>query len=67
MKYLLINHVPFGRGSAADTFRVGDMWLEDLRAQSKAIHDAGMELIVATPSSTVNLSRENSDMLPSAE
>ncbi len=49
MKYLLINHVPFGRGSSADTFRVGDMWLEDLRAQAKAIGDAGMELIVATP------------------
>lgn len=49
MKYLLINHVPFGRGSSADTFRVGDMWLEDLRAQAKAIRDAGMELIVATP------------------
>ena len=49
MRYLLINHVPFGRGSAPGTFRVGDMWLEDLRAQSQAIRDAGMELIVATP------------------
>src|SRR4051794_32158473 len=28
---------------------VGDMWLEDLRAQSKAIREAGMELIVSTP------------------
>jgi glycosyltransferase involved in cell wall biosynthesis len=28
---------------------VGDMWLEDLRAQAKAIRDAGMELIVTTP------------------
>src|SRR3954464_13638976 len=25
------------------------MWLEDLRAQTKAIRDAGMELIVTTP------------------
>lgn len=49
MKYLLINHVPFGRGSSPDKFLVGDMWLEDLRAQASAIRAAGMELIVATP------------------
>lgn len=49
MRYLLINHVPFGRGSSAETFRVGDMWLEDLRAQTSAIRQAGMDLIVATP------------------
>ena len=49
MKYLLINHVPFGRGSSPDKFLVGDMWLEDLRAQSNAIRAADMELIVATP------------------
>jgi glycosyltransferase involved in cell wall biosynthesis len=49
LKYLLINHVPFGRGKSADTFVVGDMWLEDLRAQARAIDEAGMKLIVATP------------------
>lgn len=49
VRYLLINHVPFGRGNAPGTFLVGDMWLEDLRAQADAIRDAGMELTVATP------------------
>lgn len=49
MNYLLINHVPFGRGSSPDRFKVGDMWLEDLRAQAKAINEAGMHLTVATP------------------
>jgi glycosyltransferase involved in cell wall biosynthesis len=49
LNYLLINHVPFGRGKSADTFVVGDMWLEDLRAQARAINEAGMKLIVATP------------------
>jgi glycosyltransferase involved in cell wall biosynthesis len=49
LRYLLVNHVPFGRGSAADTFLVGDMWLEDLRAQANAIRAAGMQLTVATP------------------
>ena len=49
MRYLLVNHVPFGRGSTDGTFVVGDMWLEDLRAQAKAIRDAGMALVVATP------------------
>ena len=49
MRYLLINHVPFGRGSADGKYVVGDMWLEDLRAQARAIREAGMTLIVATP------------------
>src|SRR3954471_16746790 len=49
MQYLLINHVPLGRGSAADRFVVGDMWLEDLRAQARALTAAGMKLVVATP------------------
>src|SRR5688500_16156500 len=49
MRYLLINHVPFGKGTTGDTFAVGDMWLEDLRAQARAIREAGMELVVATP------------------
>ena len=49
MTYLLINHVPFGRGSTPDRFVVGDMWLEDLRGQACAIAAAGMKLVVATP------------------
>jgi glycosyltransferase involved in cell wall biosynthesis len=50
LRYLLVNHVPLGRGkSTAGTFVVGDMWLEDLRAQAKSIREAGMELILATP------------------
>ena len=49
MTYLLLNHVPFGRGSTPGRFVVGDMWLEDLRAQARAINSVGMNLIVATP------------------
>ena len=49
MRYLLINHVPFGRGAADGRYVVGDMWLEDLRAQARAINEAGMRLVVATP------------------
>jgi glycosyltransferase involved in cell wall biosynthesis len=49
MRYLLITHVPLGRGSGRDAFEVGDLWLEDLGAQAKAIAAAGMELMVATP------------------
>jgi len=49
LNYLLINHVPFGRGTSADNFVVGDMWLEDLRAQARAINEVGMKLLVATP------------------
>jgi glycosyltransferase involved in cell wall biosynthesis len=48
MNYLLVNHVPFGRGSTPKTFRVGDMWLQDLRAQNRAIGAHG-RMIVATP------------------
>ncbi|MCY2954769.1 MAG: glycosyltransferase [Planctomycetota bacterium] len=49
MKYLLVNHVPFGRTAAAGAYQVGDMWLEDLRAEGRAIRAAGGQLIVATP------------------
>jgi glycosyltransferase involved in cell wall biosynthesis len=48
MRYLLVNHVPFGRGSTPDRVQVGDLWLEDLRAQQKAIHPYG-QLLVASP------------------
>jgi glycosyltransferase involved in cell wall biosynthesis len=36
MNYLLVSYVPFGRGSSPNTVVLGDMWLEDLRAQAKA-------------------------------
>jgi glycosyltransferase involved in cell wall biosynthesis len=49
VRYLLVNHVPFGRGRGDGSFVVGDMWLEDLRAQARAINAAGMQLLVATP------------------
>src|SRR5947199_2046088 len=48
-RYLLVNHIPLGRGATPGTVTIGDMWLEDLRAQSRAIADAGMKLVVATP------------------
>lgn len=49
MIYLLINHVPLGRSSSPDKFFVGDLFLQDLRAQARAIHGVGGRLIVATP------------------
>ena len=49
MNYLLVNHVPLAYGRTRATYRVGDMWLEDLRAQARAVADAGGRLIVATP------------------
>src|SRR5690349_11589040 len=49
MVYLLINHVPFGAGSATTRYRVGDLFLQDLCAQARAIRNVGGRLIVATP------------------
>ncbi|HEX3356925.1 MAG TPA: glycosyltransferase [Tepidisphaeraceae bacterium] len=49
MTYLLINHVPFGAGSSSDTFQVGDLFLQDLRAQARALKNVGINLVVATP------------------
>src|SRR5437762_4262414 len=48
-RYLLVSHVPFGRAKTPGRFVVGDLWLEDLRAQAAALADARMRLIVATP------------------
>jgi glycosyltransferase involved in cell wall biosynthesis len=48
MRYLLVNHVPFGRGSTPERVKVGDLWLEDLRAQVKSIRPYG-RLLVASP------------------
>ena len=47
-RYLLITHVPFGRGATAATYRLGDMWLEDLRAQRRALGGV-CSLLVAAP------------------
>jgi glycosyltransferase involved in cell wall biosynthesis len=49
MRYLLVNHVPFGRTASAGAYEVGDMWLEDLRGECRAIRAAGGNLIVAAP------------------
>jgi len=49
LKYLLINHLPFGRSATPGRFFVRDMWLEDLRAQVAALRAAGMEVTVAAP------------------
>lgn len=48
MRYLLVNHVPFSRGDRAGSYRVGDMWREDLAAQARAIAEVGGTLTVAT-------------------
>ncbi|MFT3788167.1 MAG: glycosyltransferase [Tepidisphaeraceae bacterium] len=48
MRYLLVNHVPFAAGSRAGSYRIGDMWREDLAAQAKAIAGVGGTLTVAT-------------------
>jgi glycosyltransferase involved in cell wall biosynthesis len=49
MRYLLVNHVPFFRSTKPGHVQMGDMWLEDLRAQAKAISDVGGRLVVAVP------------------
>jgi glycosyltransferase involved in cell wall biosynthesis len=49
MRYLLINHVPFGAGEKPGHFRVGDLFFQDLLAQARAIREVGGQLIVATP------------------
>lgn len=49
MKYLLVNHVALGRAGSPGRFRIGDLWLQDLSAQARAVAAAGMKLVVATP------------------
>ena len=49
MNYLLVNHVPFGAGSKPGRFRVGDLFLQDLRAQAHALRCVGFDLTVAVP------------------
>jgi glycosyltransferase involved in cell wall biosynthesis len=48
MRYLLVNHVPFGRGTTPGRLLIGDLWLEDLRVQARAIRPFGT-LRVAAP------------------
>lgn len=49
MTYLLVNHVALGRAGSPGRFRVGDLWLQDLSAQARALGAAGLRLVVATP------------------
>lgn len=48
MNYLLVNHIPVGTGSAPNRLLIGDLWLEDLRAQAEAWSPYG-RLVVAVP------------------
>lgn len=48
MNYLLVNYVPLGKGSSPNRLLIGDMWLEDLRAQAKAWQPYG-RLGLASP------------------
>jgi glycosyltransferase involved in cell wall biosynthesis len=77
MNYLLVNHVPFGVSTAHDRYLVGDLWLEDLRAQAEAWSPYG-RLIVTVPYTAglspkesgsfnlveINLAEENFDFVP---
>ena len=49
MRYLVVNHVPFGKTGRPGRYVLGDMWLADLRAQAQAVADTGGRLIVAAP------------------
>lgn len=49
MNYLIINHIPFGKSTHPDSFTVGAMWLEDIRATVHAMRQVGLHLIIATP------------------
>jgi glycosyltransferase involved in cell wall biosynthesis len=48
MRYLLINHVPFAKGLRPNSYRVGDLFREDLQAQAQAIANEGGTMTVAT-------------------
>lgn len=76
--YLLVNHVPFAAGSAPGQFHVGQLWIEDLRAQNRAIRATGGRLTVAVPlvhdvaalgsegfgTETIDLAAEGFDFVP---
>jgi glycosyltransferase involved in cell wall biosynthesis len=47
--YLLINRVPVGKGSKNGTVVAGSMWLEDLRAEARAIDECGGRVTAALP------------------
>lgn len=49
MRYLLVNHVAFFKSNKPGHVLMGDMWLEDLRAQAEAIAGVGGQLSVAVP------------------
>lgn len=48
-RYLLINHVPFAQGPAPGQFYVSRLWIEDLRAECRALRAVGGRLVVAVP------------------
>lgn len=48
-KYLLVNSVPVGRGSAPGRFTAGRLWLEDLKAEAASIREVGGGMIAALP------------------
>src|ERR1700739_2863943 len=49
MRYLLVTHLPLAAGMSHGKFWVGDLLLEDLRAQAKEIRGVGGQLVGATP------------------
>lgn len=58
MDYLLVSHIPVGMGSEPNRLLIGDLWLEDLRAQAEAWAPYG-RLIVTVPQ-TAHLSLASS-------
>lgn len=77
MDYLLVSHIPVGTGSEQNRLLIGDLWLEDLRAQAEAWAPYG-RLIVTVPQTAhlslassgsfnlveINLSEEKFDFFP---
>src|SRR6266850_1542917 len=49
MNYVLVNHIPLRPGKAPGSYLISDLWLEDLRAQSRALASAGLKLVLAAP------------------
>lgn len=72
MDYLLVCHVPFARWQCEGTYLVGDLYLEDLRAEVRALREVGFTVTVASPlreslPGTVSGSFSNAIVRPAAE
>jgi len=52
--YLMINHIPAGRGDTSAHLRFGTQWLDDLRSSARAFQLQGDKLMVATPVAAIN-------------